>query len=135
MGCGARAVSRKTPIYFIYIYPLMTHVSVWLAPLFSFYVAFTLLAMMNVVTAIFVESVLESTKKDKNIFMVNNVRELFEEVDGGLHAGSMDWETFQDKLDTRPMVEFFKAIDIDRSEATSLFRLLDLDNGGSVDAE
>merc|ERR1712060_867700 len=76
----------------VLINPLMLHISVWLAPLFSLYIAFTLLAMMNVVTAVFVESVLESTKKDKNIFMVNNVRELFETVDGGIHTGSMDWD-------------------------------------------
>merc|ERR1712060_418797 len=117
------------------IFPLMEHISVWLAPLFSFYIAFTILAMMNVVTAIFVESVLESTKKDKDLFMVNNVRELFKEIDGGIRCGALDWETFESKLDTRPMIEFFKAIDIDRSEAIGLFRLLDLDEGGTVDAE
>mmetsp|Transcript_71803 Transcript_71803/g.202715 ORF Transcript_71803/g.202715 Transcript_71803/m.202715 type:complete len:255 (+) Transcript_71803:1651-2415(+) len=115
--------------------PLIIHISVLLAPLFCFYIAFTILAMLNVVTAIFVESVLETTKKDKNLFMVNNVRELFNEVEGGVRTGEMDWGTFQEKLETPPMIEFFKAMDIDRSEAVCLFRLLDLDNGGSVDAE
>merc|ERR1719461_2645830 len=67
--------------------------------------------------------------------MANNVRELFREVDGGIPQGVIDWRTFQEKLDTRPMMEFFKAIDIDRSEATGLFHLLDLDQGGTVDAE
>merc|ERR1712012_1292040 len=79
----------------VVVTPLMMHISVWLAPLFSLYMAFTLLAMMNVVTAVFVESVLESTKKDKDLFIINNVRELFKQIDGGIRNGSLDWETFE----------------------------------------
>merc|ERR1712228_849165 len=39
------------------------------------------------------------------------------------------------KLEVPQMQEFFKAIDVDQSEAKGLFHLLDLDNSGSVSAE
>merc|ERR1712151_485740 len=67
--------------------------------------------------------------------MINNVRELFMELDGGVKGASMDWDCFEKKLDTPQMQEFFKAIDVDQSEAKGLFRLLDLDDSGSVNAE
>jgi len=115
--------------------PLMTHVSVWLAPVFCVYISFTVLAMLNVVTAIFVESVLERTKKDRDLLLISNVRSLFRGVDGGICGGMMTWNTFLSKLDTPEMLEFFEAIDVDPSEAPCIFRLLDIDNGGSVDGE
>merc|ERR1712232_812210 len=55
--------------------PLMNEISVLAAPLFSLYIAFVLLALMNVVTGVFVESALYSAKDEKDYFMINNVRE------------------------------------------------------------
>ena len=80
---------------------------------------------------VFVEAVLASTKADKDHFMVNNARELFQSLDGGLHA-SMTWGVFESKLDAPQMKEFFKAINVDPSEANGLFTLLDLDHSGNI---
>merc|ERR1712232_1400200 len=117
--------------------PLVSHVSPAMAFLFSFYIAFSILAMLNVVTGVFVESVLASAKKDKDLFMVNNARELFQtdlEDHTGLHS-AMTWEVFEGKMDAPQMQEFFKAIDVHPSEAKGLFDLLDLDNSGSISAD
>merc|ERR1712190_567509 len=43
--------------------PLETHISPWLSILFSIYIAFAVLAMMNVVTGVFVESALLTAKE------------------------------------------------------------------------
>jgi len=114
--------------------PLMREVSPWVGVIFAFYIAFTVLAMLNVVTGVFVESVLKSQASDRDMVMVNNARELFMTLDGGIHA-TMSWDTFQSKLDAPQMVEFFKFIDVDPSDAKGLFKLLDLDSSGGVSAE
>lgn len=43
--------------------PLIDNITPWSAVVFTLYIAFSLLAMLNVVTGVFVESVLKSTKR------------------------------------------------------------------------
>jgi hypothetical protein len=47
----------------------------------------------------------------------------------------MTWDDFNSKLSRPEMKTYFKAIDLDPSEARGLFRLLDLDGSGTVNAE
>lgn len=112
------------------IVPLIEDVSPFLAALFILYIAFAFLAIMNVVTGVFVDSVLVSAKADKESFLLNNARELFETLDE-----EMDWEAFEAKIETPQMQEFFKGIDVDPDEAKGIFQLLDLDESGSVNAD
>jgi voltage-gated sodium channel len=116
------------------ITPLSEEISPWLGAFYTVYMAFSVLAMMNVVTGVFVESVLKCAKSEKDLFMVNNARELFMSLDDGMNT-QMTWELFHSKLDSPQMQEFFKAIDVDRSEARGLFTLLDLDNSDTVSIE
>eukprot|EP00929_Paragymnodinium_shiwhaense_P098395 TRINITY_DN5986_c0_g2_i1.p1 TRINITY_DN5986_c0_g2~~TRINITY_DN5986_c0_g2_i1.p1 ORF type:complete len:756 (-),score=82.88 TRINITY_DN5986_c0_g2_i1:92-2359(-) len=113
--------------------PLMEEISPWCAVLLVMYVAFATFAMLNVVTGIFVESVVKSAKADKDLFLISNARSLFESLEGGVHA-QMTWELFESMLDRSEMHEFFEAIDVDRSEAKGLFFLLDLDQSGAISA-
>merc|ERR1719498_1208064 len=62
------------------------------------------------------------------------MREVFREANGGI-SGVMTWKTFESQLDKPNMQAYFRAIDVDPSEAKGLFRLLDLDGSGSIDAE
>eukprot|EP00971_Amphidinium_carterae_P030684 603923-Amphidinium_carterae.1 len=111
--------------------PLSDEVSELVAVVLIVYIAFTTLAMMNVVTGVFVESVLLSAKVDKDHMLVSNARELFKAV----HGEAMSLEFFESQVDTKQMQEFFRGIDVDPSEARGIFRLLDIDNDGEVDAE
>merc|ERR1711959_353091 len=79
-------------------------------------------------------SALLAARVDKDYFVINGVREIFAGPDGML-SGGISWDEFQRKLETPAMREYFKALDVDPSEAEGLFRLLDLDNSGSIDAE
>lgn len=115
-------------------FPLLGSVSPFACIAFACYIAFTLIAMMNVVTGVFVESAMKSAKEDNDFFMINNMREVFKEANGGI-TGVMTWKTFQSQLDQPNMKAYFRAIDVDVSEAKGLFRLLDLDGSGSIDAE
>jgi len=116
------------------VHPLMTEINPWLGVLFSLYIAFTCLAMMNVVTGVFVDSVLISAEKDKNYFLLTNVKELLTSMNCE-KSGSLSWNDFNSKLGTRQMQNFFKGIDVDMSEAKGLFTLLDIDGSGYVDAD
>merc|ERR1712176_1010098 len=42
---------------------------------------------------------------------------------------------FEGQVDCKQMKEYFQAINLDTSEAKGLFKLLDLDGDGTVDAE
>jgi len=114
--------------------PLKNEISPVLAVFFSIYIAFSLLAMLNMVTGVFVESVLKSQQIDRDHFIINNTRELFLGLQGGL-AATMNWDIFKNKLEAPQMQSFFKFLDVDPSDASGLFRLLDIDGSGEVSAE
>lgn len=116
------------------VVPLMEDIHFVMGLVFSLYIAFALLAMMNVVTGVFVESALLSAKVDKDIYMVNHVRDLFAETDKA-HTGYITLKDFESMLDHVQMQEYFKAMDLATSEAAGLFKLLDIDNDGHILAE
>lgn len=51
------------------------------------------------------------------------------------NARVITWEDFQASLDTKEMKELFNAIDLDISEAHCVFKILDLDDDGTLDAD
>merc|ERR1719203_2337657 len=59
---------------------------------------------------------------------------LFSSAPTGL-LGAMNWEVFESLIDSKAMQEAFKAINVDPSDACGLFKMLDLDNTGVVNAE
>jgi len=118
----------------VFLRPLMTHISPWIALPWSCYVAFGVLAMLNAMTGVFVENVVQSTKRNEEAFLVNNVRELFSKIPDGIH-GKMDWHRFESLLNTSQMQEAIQAIKLELADARGLFKLLDADNSGCVCAE
>merc|ERR1719409_2283499 len=88
----------------------------WMGLLFSLYIAFVILAVMNVITGVFVESALLNAKNDQDVFMINNMRDLFESVtaskehEAGEDALFMTWEDFEGHLDTIQMKDYFKSL-------------------------
>lgn len=114
--------------------PLMFRVSVMLGFVVSFYIAFALLALLNVVTGVFVEAALKSAKEDRDSYMLHHVRDLFMVADQD-GEGTLDWGEFEGQLEAEAMQEFFKSIDVDISEAKAIFHLLDVDDSGRIDLE
>jgi len=115
------------------ISPLSSTTSSWMSLVFSLYIAFALLCLMNTVTGVFVETAISNARTESEFFMVRAVRELFRA--SGNMSGAMTFEVFCSLLDEPHMLEYFKAIDVDPSEAKGVFDLLDLDHSGSLDAE
>merc|ERR1712232_57522 len=78
-------------------HPLGDSISPMLAIVFIGYVSFMILALLNVVTGIFVDNAITKTKEHSDIFMMNNVRELFG------HREKMDWQEFNSKMEMPEM--------------------------------
>jgi voltage-gated sodium channel len=112
--------------------PLIETVGVVVGLLFCIYILFTVLAMLNVVTGVFIDSVMSNATKAKEQATISHVQHLFHRLDMQ-HQGEITWDMFETCLQEKEMQEFFKTIDVDIEQAKSLFELLDLDESGSVD--
>lgn len=112
--------------------PLITVVSPWMGVVFFFYMAFVILAVMNVVSATFVEQAIERATKVKEIQKVSHASRLFKSIDKD-RSGVITYDEIAQQLETSAVREFFKSIDVDVTEAQWLFELLDHDNSGELE--
>lgn len=113
------------------VLPLMSEITPAMGLLFSLFVAFAILAIMNVVTAVFVESALQSAKRDTDVYIVHNVHDAFMEANIDMDT-CVSFQEFLNLLETPQLRETLKTIDIDQVGAQELFHLLDTDFEGRV---
>eukprot|EP00746_Dinoflagellata_sp_MGD_P154865 gnl/MRDRNA2_/MRDRNA2_85082_c0_seq1.p1 gnl/MRDRNA2_/MRDRNA2_85082_c0~~gnl/MRDRNA2_/MRDRNA2_85082_c0_seq1.p1 ORF type:complete len:657 (-),score=123.71 gnl/MRDRNA2_/MRDRNA2_85082_c0_seq1:18-1988(-) len=124
--------------------PLILHISGMFAPVFVLYISFALFAVLNVVTGVFVESALASAQEDKDLVIqeeiakrdsyVHEVRDLFKEADQD-GSGELSWPELEKHLHDPRVQAYFKALELDASEARGLFNLLDTDDTGTVSSD
>merc|ERR1719386_291589 len=99
------------------------------------YVSFTLLAVMNVITGVFLETAINKAKDEKEILLAAHAARIFKKADTN-NSGMICWKDFASAVrENRSVREFFDAIDIDHSEARTLFKLLDNSGDGQISAE
>eukprot|EP00927_Polykrikos_kofoidii_P076019 TRINITY_DN7264_c0_g1_i1.p1 TRINITY_DN7264_c0_g1~~TRINITY_DN7264_c0_g1_i1.p1 ORF type:complete len:855 (+),score=175.18 TRINITY_DN7264_c0_g1_i1:132-2696(+) len=115
------------------VQPLIDKISPVVGLLFCFYISFSVFAMMNVVTGVFVEKAMQHAQEDKEEYLATHISEAFKRADTD-DSGEVTWEEFEGRLQAEEMQEYFKAIDVDISEAKGLFKLIDADGSGSIDA-
>eukprot|EP00929_Paragymnodinium_shiwhaense_P120580 TRINITY_DN9253_c0_g5_i1.p1 TRINITY_DN9253_c0_g5~~TRINITY_DN9253_c0_g5_i1.p1 ORF type:complete len:549 (+),score=89.20 TRINITY_DN9253_c0_g5_i1:118-1764(+) len=101
--------------------------------LFCLYIAFCMIALMNVITGVFVDKALRSARAAEEKSLCNHVTSIF--FDEGYPNKQISWDMFHSTLSETGMADYFKAIDVDESEAKNLFTLLDTDNSGGVDCK
>ncbi|CAE7234433.1 CACNA1S [Symbiodinium pilosum] len=114
--------------------PLIDHTGAQAVFVVFCYIAFTQLALLNVITGVCVESAVKRGKEDKDTYLVQYVRSVFKRMESS-SSGIITWDDFQASLNSRDMKELFKAIDLDISEAHCVFKILDLDDDGTLDAD
>eukprot|EP00930_Biecheleria_cincta_P002112 TRINITY_DN103157_c0_g1_i1.p1 TRINITY_DN103157_c0_g1~~TRINITY_DN103157_c0_g1_i1.p1 ORF type:complete len:722 (-),score=146.13 TRINITY_DN103157_c0_g1_i1:67-2187(-) len=114
--------------------PLENGISPFLGVVFVLYIAFAVLAMMNVVTGVFVESALLTAKEDREKDVMRQVRRMFNNADKD-KSGVITWNEFNEQCDDPSMAKYFETLEMEPQEARALFRLLDTDESGSIDAE
>jgi len=101
---------------------------------FAIYIAFSVLVLLNVITGVFVESALKNTKEDKESVLIKHMRKLFLE-EGGDFKSTISYNMLIAELEKPAMREYFKALDVDPSEAEKVFKLIDVDESGTVTAD
>eukprot|EP00929_Paragymnodinium_shiwhaense_P014703 TRINITY_DN122659_c0_g1_i1.p1 TRINITY_DN122659_c0_g1~~TRINITY_DN122659_c0_g1_i1.p1 ORF type:complete len:649 (+),score=193.29 TRINITY_DN122659_c0_g1_i1:180-2126(+) len=114
--------------------PLEKVCTVWAAPVFVLYSGFSLYAMMNVVTGIFVESALSTAEEERKMHLLMQMKQLFIELDED-GSGAVTEDEFTNQMKDERMLSFFKAIDLVPSDAAQLFNMLDADGSGELDPD
>lgn len=113
------------------IEPLISEISPWLGVLFFTWMAFVILAVMNVVTATFVQQSIERAAQMKEAQKVTQATSLFQALDVD-QSGIITFGEIENHLESAAVREFFRSIDVDVSEARLLFDMLDADNSGEI---
>jgi voltage-gated sodium channel len=115
-------------------HPLSSEISPLVAFFFACYIAFAVLAMMNVVTGVFVESALQGSTQDKESQIMETLENLFIEFDMD-DTGKIHEAEFLHMISNPNTAQQFKALDVTTHQAKSLFHLIDVDRSGVIDIE
>jgi hypothetical protein len=112
--------------------------------LFVFYIIIVSLAVMNVVTGIFLQSAIEQASQDHDHMIEQQLKtkELYKERLSRLFAeidtskdGLLTLHEFEEHLDQEKMRAFLESLEINTHDVWTFFKLLDVDGGGVVDLE
>jgi len=112
--------------------PLVKETGLFPGIMFCTYIAFVVLAMMNVVTGIFVEEVIVKAHWDQDVGVARSVVNLFKKSEL-TEKGNITWETFNKKMECDELQQLFSSVGVDPSDAEGVFGLLDFNNSGAVD--
>jgi len=113
----------------------------WATTLFYGYVFFTMLAVLNVVTGVFVDNAVqlahtqrefvarkEQEIREQNIREVGNLFSVMD-ADG---SGSVSLAEIQDCFSDPLVIAFFSALDLDIEDTERIFQLIDSDDSGEL---
>jgi len=114
--------------------PLTVGISPLMAIVFCVYIAFAVLALLNVVTGIFVEAAVKHGRESTESELIATLTGVFQSSDDD-DSGMISWEEFNKHLDNPKMSGYFKNLGIDLFDAPALFMLLDADGNGSIEAD
>ncbi|CAK9095104.1 unnamed protein product [Durusdinium trenchii] len=123
--------------------PLHKMNTIWIL-IFLVYIAFTYFAVLNVVTAVFCQTAIDSAQNDHTTMMhailankeahLQKVKDLFNRL-GAEKSGEITYLMFEEKINAPEVREYFSSLGLDVWDAWSFFKMLDLDESGAVDME
>merc|ERR1719282_1126822 len=112
--------------------------------LFLWFQSFSFIALVNVVTAVFVESTMERSRKDRESVVtdriqernqfLDNMRMLFQEFDRG-NKGEVSLADLKRHMRQPKVSMYFASLGVAVDQISRLFTLLDRDSSGLVDEE
>lgn len=110
--------------------------------LFLTFMTFTICAVLNIVTGVFVDSAFQANNKSRQIVIheemqqkreyLMGLKDLFAEMDANDSGGLTRCE-FEESLCDERVIAFFHAMKLDVTDSKMLFDILDKDGSGSVD--
>lgn len=124
--------------------PPLLEISILLVICLTTYIGFMAFAVLNVVTGIFCNTAIESANADKELAVMTqlanqkqyaeSIRGIFQEIDQhGTEEITID--EFQRGMQNEKLAAYFASVDIDVSDAWTLFSLIDGDRSGVIDIE
>jgi hypothetical protein len=113
--------------------PLFVDVGMIQGLCFSAYIAFALLALMNVVTGVFVQTALQSARNEEDAFMTDQIVSLFSMSEK--KEQTIGLEEIEESLSNSATAKEWGSIGVGEADARYLFRLLDVDGTGKVPFE
>merc|ERR1712039_779611 len=112
--------------------------------LFLIFITFAILALLNVVTAVFVGTAMQQSQADRELIVqqelqnkgefVTLMMQVFNELDSN-DSGALSLEEFEKHIDDDKIQAYLKTLEIDVSQVRTLFTLLDVDRTGEVDID
>lgn len=114
--------------------PLIDGISPWFGLLFIVFMAFCILALLNVITGTFVETMSQQAKELQLRNRIYQARRLFKEIDID-RSGFISPDEILGQTDTPAVQEFFETIDVDPSDAKGLLEVIDIDGNGKINFE
>jgi len=112
--------------------------------LFLVFVTFAILALLNVVTAVFVGTAMQQAQADREMQVllemeqqgefVSLMQQVFEELDTN-GSGALSLEEFEKHIEDERVLAYLRTQHIDISQVRTLFTLLDVDRTGEVDMD
>lgn len=112
--------------------------------MFLVYIAFTYFAVLNVVTAVFCQSAIESAQRDQDLVVnrvidqkqeyVADIQQLFKRIDND-DSGTITMEEFEQHIQDDAVRAYFSALELETSDALEFFKLLDTDRKEEIDIE
>jgi len=108
------------------------------------YIALTSFAVLNVVTGVFVENAMKIALRDRDLQtqiqleqrkkIMERLLSVFNEADKN-RDGTITWDDFETHIGDPKVQAFFNHLELGGADAGRLFRLLDRNGNGRVDAE
>jgi len=106
---------------------------------FTFYVLFVVVGVLNILTAVFMESAADIQDRDLTVQreienldkFLEDMLNLYSEFQPD-HDGTISWEDFQKYLSNEHVEAYLSSHMLETTHARLLFRMLDHDNDGAV---
>jgi hypothetical protein len=99
--------------------------------IFTGFIAFSLLALLNVVTGVFVQTALLSAKDEEDSFMTTQILQLLK-VCRTKRDAMIGMDVISDSLEDPSHSREWKSIGVNHEDAKFLFKLLDIGSNGEV---
>eukprot|EP00930_Biecheleria_cincta_P096756 TRINITY_DN88550_c0_g1_i1.p1 TRINITY_DN88550_c0_g1~~TRINITY_DN88550_c0_g1_i1.p1 ORF type:complete len:609 (-),score=80.78 TRINITY_DN88550_c0_g1_i1:194-2020(-) len=121
----------------------LTEISWFWGYAFSGYIAFSCFAVLNVMTGVFCQSAQESAQRDHDLLVQSMLMDrqrnlamlqsIFQTIERNGH-GFITLLEFEQRFEDDAVRAFFQSLDLEPQDAWTLFKLLDTEGTGDVDA-
>lgn len=111
---------------------------------FLAFVTFSTMALLNVVTAVFVDNAMQRSQNDRELLVqqemeqkmsyVTTLQRVFEELDSN-GSGTLTLNEFEKQIQDENILTYLSVLELDIDQVRILLPLLDLDQNGEVDIE